>query len=168
MNQTSDAIAFSVEKQTDLDSRETTYFRTFRPLTASIYRPEALAQHRTLMAEVTLLKIERDRDSGLYLISGSMRSSDIQAHGILGRHFYFIDYSVRGKRMRLVAEMTEVDEEESRSMLYGFWCDETHNATRACRLQLACPAGFQWNRSKDSFTLKSLLGAGMQLNHAIF
>lgn len=109
MNQTSDAIAFSVEKQTDLDSRETTYFRTFRPLTASIYRPEALAQHRTLMAEVTLLKIERDRDSGLYLISGSMRSSDIQAHGILGRHFYFIDYSVRGKRMRLVAEMTEVD-----------------------------------------------------------
>ena len=109
MNQTSDAIAFSVEKQTELDSRETTYFRTFRPLTASIYRPEALAQHRTLIAEVTLLKINRDRDSGLYEISGSMRSSDIQSHGILGRHFYFIDYSVRGKRMRLVAEMTEVD-----------------------------------------------------------
>ena len=73
------------------------------------YRPEALAQHRTLMAEVTLLKIDRDRDTGLYEISGSMRSSDIQSHGILGRHFYFIDYSVRGKRMRLVAEMTEVD-----------------------------------------------------------
>ncbi|MGK0463681.1 MAG: hypothetical protein ACJAT5_000078 [Lentimonas sp.] len=109
MNQTSDAIAFSVEKQSELDSRETTYFRTFRPLTASIYRPEALAQHRTLMAEVTLLKIDRDRDTGLYEISGSMRSSDIQEHGILGRHFYFIDYSVRGKRMRLVAEMTEVD-----------------------------------------------------------
>ena len=109
MNQTSDAIAFSVEKQSELDSRETTYFRTFRPLTASIYRPEALAQHRTLMAEVTLLKIERDRDTGLYEISGSMRSTDIQGHGILGRHFYFIDYSVRGKRMRLVAEMTEVD-----------------------------------------------------------
>ena len=109
MNQTSDAIAFSVEKQSELDSRETTYFRTFRPLTASIYRPEALAQHRTLMAEVTLLKIDRDRDTGLYEISGSMRSSDIQSHGILGRHFYFIDYSVRGKRMRLVAEMTEVD-----------------------------------------------------------
>lgn len=109
MNKTSDAISFSVEKQTDLDSRETTYFRTFRPLTASIYRPEALAQNRTLMAEVTLLKIERDRDSGLFNITGSMRSSDIQSHGILGRHFYFIDYSVRGKRMRLVAEMTEVD-----------------------------------------------------------
>lgn len=109
MNQTSDAIAFSVEKQSELDSRETTYFRTYRPLSASIYRPEALAQHRTLMAEVTLLKIDRDRDSGLYEISGSMRSSDIQSHGILGRHFYFIDYSVRGKRMRLVAEMTEVD-----------------------------------------------------------
>lgn len=109
MNQTSDAIAFSVEKQSDLDSRETTYYRTFRPLTASIYRPGALAQHRTLMAEVTLLKIDRDRDTGLYEITGSMRSSDIQAHGVLGRHFYFIDYSVRGKRMRLVAEMTEVD-----------------------------------------------------------
>ena len=109
MNQTSDAIAFSVEKQSELDSRETTYFRTFRPLTASIYRPEALAQQRTLIAEVTLLKIDRDRDTGLYEISGSMRSSDIQSHGILGRHFYFIDYSVRGKRIRLVAEMTEVD-----------------------------------------------------------
>ncbi len=109
VNRTSDAIAFSVEKQSDLDSRETTYYRTFRPLTASIYRPEALAQNRTLMAEVTLLKIDRDRDTGLYEISGSMRSSDIHSHGVLGRHFYFIDYSVRGKRMRLVAEMTEVD-----------------------------------------------------------
>ena len=109
MNQTSDAIAFSVEKQSDLDSRETTYFRTYRPLGASIYRPESLAQHRTLMAEVTLLKIDRDRDTGLYEITGSMRSSDIQSHGVLGRHFYFIDYSVRGKRTRLVAEMTEVD-----------------------------------------------------------
>ena len=109
MNQTSDAIAFSVEKQSDLDSRETTYFRTFRPLTASIYRPESLAQQRSLMAEVTLLKIDRDRDTGLYEITGSMRSSDIQSHGILGRHFYFIDYSIRGKRVRLVAEMTEVD-----------------------------------------------------------
>ena len=109
LNQTSDAIAFSVEKQSDLDSRETTYYRTFRPLSASIYRPESLSQHRTLVAEVTLLKIDRDRDSGLYEISGSMRSSDIQQHGILGRHFYFIDYSVRGKRLRMVAEMTEVD-----------------------------------------------------------
>lgn len=109
LNQISDAIAFSVETQTDLDSRESTYFRTFRPLPASIYRPESLAQHRTLMAEVTLLEVCRDRETGLYEISGSMRSSDIQDHGVLGRHFYFIDYPVRGKRLRLVAEMTGVD-----------------------------------------------------------
>jgi len=109
LNQISDAIAFSVETQSDLDSRETTYFRTFRPLTASIYRPESLAQHRTLMAEVTLLEVRRDRETGLYEISGSMRSPDIQDHGILGRHFYFMDYPIRGKRLRLVAEMTGVD-----------------------------------------------------------
>lgn len=109
LNQISDAINFSVETQTDLDSRETTYFRTFRPLSASIYRPEALRQHRTLMAEVTLLQVNRDRETGLYEISGSLRSPDIQDQGFVGRHFYFIDYPVRGKRLRLVAEMTGVD-----------------------------------------------------------
>ena len=109
LNQISDAVDFSVETQTDLDSRETTYFRTFRPLPASIYRPEALGQHRTLIAEVTVLEVRRDRETGLYEISGSLRSADIQDQGFHGRHFYFIDYPVRGKRLRLVAEMTGAD-----------------------------------------------------------
>lgn len=109
INQISDAVDFSVEKHTELDTQETTYFRTFRPLTASLYRPEALGQHRSFMGEVTLLKLQRDRQSGLHEIEGALRSPDIQDMGLIGRNFYFIDYPIRGRRLRLVAEMTGLD-----------------------------------------------------------
>ena len=109
LNQASDAVDFSVEKQSELDTRETTYFRTFRPLSASIYRPEALGMQRSLAAEVTLLEVERDRESGLYQIDGTLRSSDVQDLSGSGKHLYFIDYPVRGNRLRLIAEMTGVD-----------------------------------------------------------
>ena len=109
LNQTSEAVDFSVEKQTDLDSRETTYFRTFRPLPASIYRPEALGQQRSLIAEISLLKIERDRESGLYEIHGTMRSPDLEDASFVGRHLYFINYPIRGRRLRMVAEMSGAD-----------------------------------------------------------
>ncbi|MGJ8639092.1 MAG: hypothetical protein ACSHYA_06825 [Opitutaceae bacterium] len=109
LNQISDAIDFSVEKQTDVDTRESTYFRTFRALPASIYRPEALGQQRSFTGEVTLLDIKRDRDTGLYVIDGALRSNDLQNSSIGGKSLYFIDYPVRGTRLRLVADMTGGD-----------------------------------------------------------
>lgn len=109
LRQTSDAVAFSVEKQTAVDSRETAYFRTFRPLPASIYRPEALGQQRSLVGEVTLLEMKRDADTGLFLVDGTLRSPDLLNLTLVGKHLYFIEYPIRGRRLRLVAEMTGTD-----------------------------------------------------------
>jgi hypothetical protein len=109
LKQTSDAVAFSVEKQTALDSRETTYFRTFRTLPASIYRPEALGQQRSILGEVTLLSMKRDAESGLVVIEGTLRSVDLLQLSTNSRHLYFIDYPVRGTRLRMVGEMTGGD-----------------------------------------------------------
>lgn len=110
LNQSSDAISFSVERQTDLDSRETAYFRSFRSLAASIYRPEALGQERSIYGEVTLLEIERDRESGLYQLSATLRSPDLSDIAFSGtKQLYFIDYPVRGRRLRLVSEMVGTD-----------------------------------------------------------
>lgn len=110
LNQSSDAISFSVERQTDLDSRETAYFRSFRSLSASIYRPEAIGQERSIYGEVTLLEIQRDRESGLYQLSATLRSPDLSEIAFSGtRQLYFIDYPVRGRRLRLVSEMVGTD-----------------------------------------------------------
>lgn len=109
LKQTSDAVSFSVEKQTSVDSRETAYFRTFRPLSASIYRPEALGQQRSLVGEVTLLDRKRDSETGLYFFDGTLRSPDLQDLTLVGKHLYFIEYPIRGRRLRLVAEMTGTD-----------------------------------------------------------
>jgi hypothetical protein len=110
LNQSSDAIGFSVEQHSELDSKETAYFRTFRSLAASIYRPEALGQERSIYGEVTIIDIKKDRESGLYRIMGTLRSPDLSDIAFSGtRQLYFIDYPVRGRRLRLVSEMVGSD-----------------------------------------------------------
>lgn len=109
LKQSSDAVAFCVEKQTALDSRETTYYRTFRTLPASIYRPESSGQQRSIVGEVTLLSMKRDAESGLVILEGTLRSGELLHLSMSSRNLYFIDYPIRGMRLRMVGEMTGGD-----------------------------------------------------------